>query len=118
MSARGYRFHPAATEELDAAGEWYDAQLPGLSLELLDAVEDAIGLIVERPAAWQRDSTISNREVRRFVMRRFPFSIVYYVVDEIVLIVAIAHAKRKPGYWRSRLRDEHWAVQPGDDPDL
>jgi hypothetical protein len=46
VSARGYRFHPAATEELDAAGEWYDVQLSGLSLELLDAVEEAIELIV------------------------------------------------------------------------
>jgi plasmid stabilization system protein ParE len=105
VSARGYRTHPAATEELDAAAEFYDTQLPGLSLDLLDAIEEAIDLIIERPAAWQRDSVISSREVRRFVMRRFPFSIVYYVVDDIVRIVAFAHAKRKPGYWRSRLRD-------------
>lgn len=105
MSARGYRLHPAATEELDAAGEWYDAQRPGLSLELLDAVHDAIALIVERPAAWQRDGVVASREIRRFVMRRFPFSIVYYVVDDLVRIVAIAHAKRRPGYWRVRVRN-------------
>jgi toxin ParE1/3/4 len=105
VSARGYRFHPAATEELDAAGEWYDAQLPGLSLELFDSVEEAIELILQQPAAWQRDSVVTNREIRRFVMRRFPFSIVFYVVDDIVRIVAIAHAKRKPGYWRMRIRD-------------
>jgi plasmid stabilization system protein ParE len=105
VNARGYRFHPAATEELDTAGDWYDAQLPGLSLELLDAVAEAIELILERPAAWQRDSVVADREIRRFVMRRFPFSIVYYVVDDIVRIVAIAHAKRKPGYWRMRMRD-------------
>jgi hypothetical protein len=81
VSARGYQLHPAATEELDAAGEWYDAQRPGLNLELLDAVEEAIALIVERPAAWQRDSVVAGREIHRFVMRRFPFSIVYYVVE-------------------------------------
>lgn len=104
MKARGYRLHPAATEELDAAGEWYDAQRPGLSLELLAAVEEAIALIVERPAAWQRDSVVAGREIRRFVMRRFPFSIVYYVVEDLVRIVAIAHAKRRPGYWRVRVR--------------
>lgn len=104
MSARGYRLHPAASEELDAAGEWYDAQRPGLNLELLDAVEEAIALIVEQPVAWQRDSVVAGREIRRFVMRRFPFSIVYYVVDDLVRIVAIAHAKRRPGYWRVRVR--------------
>lgn len=58
MSARGYRFHPAATEELDAAGAWYDARLPGLSFELLDAVERAIELIIHQPAVWQRDDVI------------------------------------------------------------
>lgn len=105
MSALGYRFHPAATEELDAAGEWYDAQLAGLSLEFFDAVDEAIGLIVERPAAWQREGVVASRDVHRFVMRRFPFSIVYYVVDDIVRIVAVAHAKLRPGYWRLRMRD-------------
>lgn len=38
-------------------------------------------------------------------MRRFPFSIVYYVVDDVVRVVAVAHAKLKPGYWRLRVRD-------------
>jgi plasmid stabilization system protein ParE len=106
VSAPGYRFHPAATEELAASGDWYDAQLPGLSLDLFDAVEEAIALIVERPSAWQRDGTVSGREIRRFVMRRFPFSIVYYVVDDNVRIVAVAHGKRRPGYWRVRVRDD------------
>jgi plasmid stabilization system protein ParE len=105
VNARGYRLHPAATEELDSAGEWYDARLPGLSLELLDAVDDAIELIVQQPAAWQRDGAVAGHEIRRFVMRRFPFSIVYYVADDIVRIVAIAHAKLRPGYWRLRVRD-------------
>lgn len=105
MSARGYRFHPAAREELDAAGERYDEQLPGLSLEFFDAVEDAISLIVERPVAWQKADTIAGREIRRFVMRRFPFAVVYYVDDDIVRIVAVAHGRQKPGYWRSRARN-------------
>lgn len=48
------RFHPAAREELEAAGEWYDEHLPGLSAELFDAVQDALDLIVERPLAWQQ----------------------------------------------------------------
>lgn len=105
MSAAGYRLHPDAAKELDAAGEWYDAQLLGLSLELFDAVEEAIALALERPTAWPRDSVVAGRDIRRLVMRRFPFSIVYYVADDIVRIIAIAHAKRKPGYWRLRMRD-------------
>lgn len=104
MSVASYQLHPAATAELAAAAEWYDARLPGLSLELLDAVEQALALIVERPAAWQRDSVIAGREIRRYVMPRFPFSIVYYAVDDIIRIVAVAHARRAPGYWRTRMR--------------
>lgn len=65
MSARGFRFHPSAREELDVAGEWYDEQLAGLSLDLFDAVEEAIELIVERPLAWQQDAVIAGRELRR-----------------------------------------------------
>lgn len=61
MSAARYRLHPDATKELDAAGEWYDAQLLGLSLELFDAVEEAIALILERPA--RGHATVSSRAV-------------------------------------------------------
>jgi toxin ParE1/3/4 len=97
-------FHPSAREELDAAGEWYDGRLPGLSFELFDAVEDAIALILERPDAWGPVTAVSGRALRRFVLRRFPFSLVYCVVEDGVQIIAVAHAKLRPGYWRLRLR--------------
>jgi toxin ParE1/3/4 len=105
VTAHGYWIHPAAVAEIDAAGEWYDAQLPGLSIEFLDAIDDAITLIVERPDAWSRDGIVAERVIRRFIMRRFPFSLVYYVVDDVVRVVAMAHAKRQPRYWSERLRD-------------
>jgi hypothetical protein len=105
VTAKGHRFHPAAVAEIDAAGEWYDTQLPGLSFELLDAIDDAILLILERPNAWPREGMVADREIRRFVMRRFPFSLVYYIADDVIRIVAVAHAKRKPKYWSERLRD-------------
>jgi plasmid stabilization system protein ParE len=103
VSTRGYRFHPAARQELDSAVERYDQELPGLGLDFLDAVEHSIHSIVERPAAWQcADTLVAGQEIRRFVMARFPFSIVYYVADDVVRIVAVAHGRKKPGYWRSR----------------
>jgi len=105
VTASSFRFHPAASDELESSGDWYDAQLLGLSFELFDEVDDAIHRIVERPEAWQRTDLVAGRTIRRFVMRRFPFSVVYYVSDAVVCIVAIAHAKRKPGYWRARVKD-------------
>ncbi len=103
MTGRALWMHPAALADLDAAGEWYDEQVLGLSLELLDAVQEAIGLIEARPLAWQRDDWASDRNLRRFVMRRFPFSIVYEVTELEVRIVAVAHFRRNPRYWRDRL---------------
>lgn len=105
MTPVGFRFHPAATEELQAAGEWYDEQSAGLSFELLGEVDDAIRLIVERPDAWQRTDVVAGQSIRRFVMQRFPYSVVYYVADNVVRIVAMAHAKRMPGYWRDQVKD-------------
>jgi plasmid stabilization system protein ParE len=100
-----YRLHADATAELDAAVEWYDAQLAGLGLELLDAIDDAFALILQYPDAWPRDGVVAERVIRRFVLRRFPFAVVYYVADGVVRVIAVAHGHRIPGYWRRRVRD-------------
>jgi len=55
------------------AAEWYDAREPGLGLAFVDAVIAGIEAIVARPTAWQRDCLVAGREVRRFVLARFPF---------------------------------------------
>jgi len=56
--------------------------------------------IRERPAAWAR---WKDSKVRRKILRQFPYSIFYVVDDDAVVIVAIAHHKRRPGYWKPRL---------------
>ena len=43
-------------------------------------------------------------EIRHFVLRRFPFSVVYFVGDKVIYVLALAHGSRVPGYWRSRRR--------------
>ena len=55
-------------------------------------------MILERPDAWP--SYFANTQ--RVLLRRFPFFLVYRVRDERVEIVAVAHARRRPGYWRRR----------------
>jgi len=63
-------------------------------------IERAISLIKEHPETWPA----YVHGTRRFVLNRFPYSLVYRTDGTYSLIVAVAHAKRRPGYWRSRLR--------------
>lgn len=57
--------------------------------------------IRERPAAWAR---WKGTDIRRRILRQFPYSIFYIVEDDNVVIIAIAHHKRRPGYWLPRLQ--------------
>jgi len=100
-----YRIHPSAIAELDSAAAWYDSEEPGLGVAFIDEVTGAIGRIVLRPKAWQRERVVARRDVRRFVIHRFPFVIVYYVEAAVVHVVAVAHTKRAPGTWQSRVGD-------------
>jgi len=95
------RFENAADEELIDEIVRYELRREGLGTELLGAVREAVRLVSENPAAWQASE--HGRGVRRFVMDRFPFTIVYTELADEILIIAIAHASREPGYWRTRL---------------
>jgi plasmid stabilization system protein ParE len=94
-----YRFDPQAWSELEAADDWYRQRNPEASVRFLAAVYDALETIAERPQRWPQ----YVHGTRRFVLHRFPFSIVYLDEPAEVSILAIAHSKRKPGYWKDRL---------------
>jgi len=78
---------------------YYESSRKGLGREFRNEVEAAIDRIQEFPLAWQK----LNDKVRRRPVRRFPYFVIYIVEDDDLIIVAVAHMKRKPGYWRSRL---------------
>ena len=93
-----YRYLPLAREELNEAAAFYEASVPGLGETFLDDVERAIETIRERPGM----GASAGRGFRKSFIRRFPFTIVYAQRDEEIVIVAIAHQRRRPGYWRGR----------------
>lgn len=95
------RYEDAAEEELIDEVSRYELRRDGLGTEFLTAVRDAVRLIAENPAAWQTSEY--GRDVRRFVMDKFPFTIVYTELADEILILALAHTSREPGYWRTRL---------------
>jgi plasmid stabilization system protein ParE len=97
-------FHPAASDELVEAAAWYDARVPDLGMDLLEEVAAATAASVEAPETWPRWGTVRGESVRRFIIARFPYSIPYVVRSDRVIVLAVAHAKRRPGYWRRRLR--------------
>ncbi|WP_394829760.1 type II toxin-antitoxin system RelE/ParE family toxin [Pendulispora albinea] len=102
MKAR-VRFHLAARLEAEAAARWYEERQPGLGDDFFVTVEDTIHAIADA----RNPGTVSpdDPRARRVRLYRFPYFIVFMLrsASEIV-IVAVAHAKRRPGYWRERLR--------------
>jgi len=97
---REIEVRPAAEQELADAVAWYEGEREGLGERLLVAVADALDEIATNPslgAVWSRD-----HETRRRILRRFPYVIFYRFTEHAVEVVAIAHAKRRPGYWERK----------------
>jgi len=93
------RIHPAALEEIQEAIKFYDSKVIGLGELFLDEVDRGIDLIKYSPEMWSKYS----RNCRRFLMAKFPFSIIYRMKDKDIEIIAVMHNHRKPNYWRKRI---------------
>lgn len=91
-------FHPDALSEFTAAAQFYAERQPGLELRFIENVEAAIQRICETPRAWR----IFDGEIRRCLVRVFPYAVLYSVEPERVLVLAVMHCHREPGYWRHR----------------
>ncbi len=100
MSRVPHRFDLEALAEYEEAARYYAAQQPGLDLRFIACIEDAIALICEAPERWR---VFAGREVRRVLTQVFPYGILYTIEPDHVLIIAVAHYSREPGYWQHRL---------------
>ena len=99
--------HEEAVAEARAAREWYEARSDAAAAAFMAELDQALEQIAEFPKAWP--PYVSN--TRRYLLHRFPFSIVYRKQRRRVQIIAVAHNHRKPGYWKGRAgKDEK---QPG-----
>jgi plasmid stabilization system protein ParE len=92
-------FHPEARLELDNAHSWYRERNHIAARAFVTEVTRALISIAQSPETWPR--TRSNEH--RFIFKRFPYSIIYRIRDDKVFITALAHQKRRPGYWRRRI---------------
>jgi toxin ParE1/3/4 len=80
---------------------YYEDQKEGLGLDFAADVEQAVDRIQQNP---NLGSVYKISGIRRYVIQRFPFLIFYAEFDSLIWIIAIAHAKRKPDYWKSRIK--------------
>lgn len=91
-------FYPEAVEEATAARLWYAEKSQSAADSFLAELDHGIESISEAPERWP----LFVHDTRRYLFLRFPFQIVYRVANERIEIVAVAHGRRRPGYWRSR----------------
>jgi len=98
MSER-FRFHPEAKRDFQDAIGWYRDRNRSVAAEFRATVSGLIRDIVRDPQRWPK----YLYGTRRLVLHRFPFSIVYLDKADVVDIVAVAHGKRRPGYWKKPL---------------
>ncbi|CAN5905857.1 MAG: type II toxin-antitoxin system RelE/ParE family toxin [Ornithinimicrobium sp.] len=92
-------FLPEAEEEFLEWVDRYEGEVRGLGGEFIEEVERAL----ERIATFPEHGSPHLVNTRRVVLQRFPFSVVYDILPEGALVVAVAHHRRRPGYWRERI---------------
>jgi toxin ParE1/3/4 len=98
------RYHPAARDELRGAIAYDEADHPGRGIDLEEAVRRVIRRIQLLPQSAPRWPRIeSSVEIRRAKVKRHPYLVVYAVLDDQVVVLAIAHTSKRPGYWRERI---------------
>lgn len=93
-------FLDEALEEAEEAARWYAERSATAAVGFAEELDAAIERIERAPTAWP----IHEHSTRRFLLRRFPYSVVYRIDATRVVIIAVAHAHRRPGFWRNRLR--------------
>jgi toxin ParE1/3/4 len=92
-------FHEDARAELAEASHYYEDRVSGLGYALIDEVEQGSDAVAEHPEAYEKVSD----NLRRKVLAKFPYSLIYTIESDRIRIMAIAHHKRRPEYWRYRL---------------
>ena len=93
-------FLPPAEEEMVAAAQFYESHSHGLGAEFLDEVQRSVQVLSSNP----RTAPVIKAGIRRRLLKRFPFGILYAVESDTVVVLAVMHLRRRPGYWESRAK--------------
>jgi toxin ParE1/3/4 len=96
-----YEFHPEALEEYRQAALWSAEREPGIALRFIASVEDAISRVLDAPTRWR----VIDEDVRRCLIRVFPYAVLYTIEADFLLVVAVMHCSREPNYWKLRVEN-------------
>lgn len=88
-----------AEAELELARAHYEAERDGLGSEFLDEMEELLTHIADKPLHFQK---VARTKARRALGTRFPYQVVFFVLTDRVRVIAVAHQKQRPRYWRGR----------------
>lgn len=92
------QFHPAAERELTEAAVYYEHRVPGLGDRFIAEMQRISTLLADRPRLGPK----IDEKHRRLALRQFPFSLIYRIDSDVLSIIAVAHKRRRPGYWQPR----------------
>ena len=93
-------FLSEADEEFREAARYYESEAAGVGLSFIATVHKAVDEIVEFPLATQAHRT----DIRKKVLRHFSYNLFYAIETDTIVIVAVAHQRKRPNYWRARLK--------------
>jgi len=98
MPARSVEFHPEAIAEARHAVGWYLERSELAAAAFITELDLAIEHILDGPERWSGYAS----GTRRYLMHRFPYFVVYRLSGETIQVLAVAHGRRRPGYWKAR----------------
>lgn len=93
------RFLEAAKTELEGASDYYDLEFEGLGGRFRNEVKLALLRIVRHPEAW----SLEIEDIRKCLLHKFPYKLLYSVETDHILVIAVAHQHREPDYWTERI---------------
>ena len=99
---------PEAKIELDEAIEYYELQVKGLGTTFRSVAKSTIKRISTFPTAW----SVVRPDIRKCIMHKFPYSVLYSIEENSILIIAIAHQHRYPNYWNNRIKCHKYLIIP------
>jgi toxin ParE1/3/4 len=99
MSDKRLEYHPGAISDVKSAVAWYRKRSPKAALDFIEELHRAAETIRQAPERWP----LEKNNTRRFLLWRFPFSIIYSEQESVTTIWAVAHGSRRPEYWARRL---------------
>jgi plasmid stabilization system protein ParE len=99
---RRLRVSREAEAEIDEAIGWYEREVRGLGRRFREAVGETLLQAAEHPELGSTVPYVADVDVRRQIVKKFPYAVVYYETGDEIRVLAVAHGRKRPGYWSGR----------------